>query len=412
MGTRNHAVLAAIDMGTSKVAVLVAERAPDGALALLGGAQTPSRGVRRGVVVDLQQAAEALAAALDRAEADSGQAITTAFVALSGTHISARNVTGSISLLPAGRDVTAEDLAHAILNAREEAGDGHEILHLLPTTYMLDGQDGIHNPLGMAGGDLRAEVHVVSGAAGPVRNLTKCLRAARVEPEGFVFAPLAAAEGVLDPGDPGCYAVADIGAATVTLAIYTDGAPWRSVVLPQGAHLFTRDLAAALRLPHDIAEALKRRYGTCDAAAVAEDELVEALPFTQVDEVLPRRLLADLLATDVAELAEALLPSLRDAEEAGVVPDALLVTGGGAALEGVSVALQRELRLPVRFARPSGIAGMPATYQRPEFAVAAGLLRWGARQMRRAEPEAPARTPIWLPRAVETARQFFLSILS
>ncbi len=388
MGTTPDSTITGIDIGTGTIRVLVGELGAEGNLAYVGSAVEPSQGLHRGGVVDLEAATAALVAALDRAEDDSRRRINSAYVLLSGLHLEARNLHGAATIIPTERGVAPEDVARAIAAARVALPDEQhgELVHLMPRGYTLDGQEGIHNPLGMIGHDLWVEAHAVTGKRSHIANLVKCLREARIEPEDLIAAPLAAAEGALPAyPDERSPVVIDLGAETLSIAIYDDGAIWHTKILPLGCDDMTRDIALELRLPVDAAEAIKRRYGHCYPTAVAGDELVELQPLTQLDELLPRRLLAEILHVRAEVYAHAIAERLRMAHEAGIRPSVIVLTGGGAQLPGLSPLFEEVLRVPTAIGRPHGIVGLPAHLAQPQLAGAAGLLQWGARQRRRQE---------------------------
>src|SRR6185437_7117175 len=217
-----------------------------------------------------------------------------------------------------------------------------------------------------------------------IANLAKCLHAARIEPEDMIAGPLASAEGALQAyTDERSPVVIDLGAESLSLAIYDDGAVWQSEILPLGCDDLTRDVALELRMSVEAAEAVKRRYGHCYPSAVAEDELVELQALTQIDELLPRRLLAEILHARAEAYVHAVAERLRRAEEAVIRPSIIVLVGGGAELPGLPALFEEVLRVPTQIGRPQGIVGMPPHLAQPQLAGVAGLLQWGARQRRR-----------------------------
>ncbi len=404
-----------LDVGSSVITTLIADIEPDGALSFVAGAETPSRGVRGGVIANAEAATTAIAAALDHIEDISGQRIGAAYLSLGGVHQSSLNTVGYVPLGPqddarwesepgaqrgrananrAGasaeaREVTRADIARAIAVARRTlpADPRRETLHVIPRAYAVDDVAPVRNPLGMVGYELGVEIHVVSGADGACQNLIRCARGARIEPVDLVAGAVAASEGVLGPlagrDEALTIAIADIGAETTDLALYADGTLWRSLALPVGAASATRDIASDLRLPIKVAEALKRQYGHADARQIGADDLIELQPFTGRDELTPRRLLAEIIEARMRELADALREPLLAARRAEVWPDALLLTGGGARLAGLADLFTDDLRVPTQVAMPQGVHGLPVELAQPSFAVATGLAVWGARQWRR-----------------------------
>lgn len=430
--------ITAIDIGSSKVAILVASMDAAGELTLLGGAEVPAAGLRAGAVVSLDATTRALIDALDRADAWCDEPVAAAYMSLSGQHLRSQNVRAATAVSGPGGEVAPQDIARAITVARSSLRlpENGEVVHLIPRGYALDGQQGVRNPLGMAGITLEVEVHAVTGQSSSIQNLIKCASAARVEPLDLAATPLAASEGTLQHiPDALSIAIADLGAETLSLAILADGAPWQSTVLPVGGRTLTRAVARELNLPLTVAEALKCRHGHCDPESIADDDLIE-LPAPEQDEqrteagagegahgemacgtraetVLPRRVLAEILRAQAQDYVEALRPRLYAAQRAGVQPAALVITGGGAALAGLDTLLEQALYVPVHTGRPAGIRGMPATLARPALVVASGLLRRGARQQREVAPElATRRARLSVPGLVAGARYFVSTVLS
>jgi len=427
-----------LDVGSSVITALIAAIEPDGALSFVAGAETPARGVRGGVIANVEAATAAIAAALDHVEDISGQRIGAAYLSLGGAHLSSRNAVGYAPLAAddaaaqtrqpgaragranagaaqaptALREVTRADIGRAIAAARLAlpADARRETLHVIPRAYAVDDAVGVRNPLGMLGYELGVEIHTVNGAGGACQNLIKCAWGAHIEPVDLVAAPVAASEGALGPlatrSEALTTAIADIGAETTDLALYADGALWRCLTLPVGAASVTRDIASDLRLPIEVAETLKRQYGHADARQIADDDLIELEPLTGCDELTPRRLLAEIVEARTRELADALREPLLAAHRADVWPDALLLTGGGAQLAGLADLLTDDLRLPTQVATPQGVRGLPAALAGPSFAVATGLVAWGARQSRQRIAAAPrsATRQTLLPRVARVSR--------
>ncbi|MEO7001449.1 MAG: cell division protein FtsA [Ktedonobacterales bacterium] len=401
--TMPETLLAGVDIGSGKIAILVAELAENGDLTLLSATETPAHGVRQGVIANIETATAALGEALERAESASGQRISSAFFSLGGRRLRSQNLAGATAITPSGREIARDDIGRAIGAARAALpqDEKHETLHVIPRRYTVDDLEGVHNPIGMSGFELGVEAHMVTTSRASVQNLMRCAQGTRLEVEDIVAAPLAAGEGIVGRRNDGLsVAVADLGAETLNLAVYADGAIWRSECLPVGGEDVTRELALELRLSVEVAEQLKRRFGSCDPLQIAEDDLIELDPIGFSNELLPRRLLAELIQRRVGDFAEALRGPLAEARRAGVRPATLLLTGGGAELVGIDDFLAERLQMPSQIARPRGLHGMSAALDRPAFAVATGLLLWGARQWRRtgASAEMPAKLPRLLQR--------------
>jgi cell division protein FtsA len=373
-------IVVGIDPGTSYVSVLVAALDPEGGLSVLAGVQVPSKGMRDGVVVNMEEMSRSVAEALDRAERLSGQKIVSAFVSLAGRHLRASNTRGSIAITPGGREIVYQDIVRAIDAARAgvELGDNREIVHQLPRGYVVDEQDGVPNPIGMAGYKLEVETHIVTGSSTSIQNLVRCVHSAQVELDDLVSAPLAAAAAVLTPAEREMGAlVADIGSGTTGVAVFADGFPWLTGDLPGGGSAVTYGIAAGLRLPLDVAEQLKVDYGHCDPREIAEDDLIE---LSDAELVLPRSELARAIQAETRELVARLRLPVQQAQQDGMRPLGVVLTGGAAQLPGLPEMVERVLGLPARVGAPRGLRGVVEGLSGTSYATAAGLLLWGAQQ--------------------------------
>lgn len=382
MGGSPESFIVGLDVGTTRVAAVAAERHADGGLTYLDGTSVDAAGVRNGIIVDIQEAAESIEAALCDLEDRCGRRLTSVCVGVGGPHVSGHNARGSSLILPVGREITHEDVSRAIAAAREALPipENRDIIHEIPRAYLVDGQPGVRDPHGMLGAELEVEVHYTTGVSTTIANLLKCVRLARVTPAMLAAAPLAAGEAVRGAyEDVACLAVADIGAETTGLVVYADGAVWSSDVLPVGGASISKDIAAQLKIPVAAAEDVKRRYGQCSPHGIEEFELVDLPPSAGIDALLPRMELADIIRTRTYSLADALCPRLEEARKAGVEPDLLVLTGGGAELPGLDELLMVALEVPVRRGTPASERNMPSWLERPELTTAAGLALWYAR---------------------------------
>lgn len=371
-------IIAGIDVGTTKVAVLVAALDAEGELTLLGGAQAPMHGMRRGNVVNLEETSAAVNAALERAERLCGHRILAAYVGLGGGHLEAENTRGAAAINPGGREITYQDVARAIEAARSgvSLAENRVLIHQLPRGYVVDGQDGVTNPIGMSGFKLEVETHVVTGSVTTLQNLEKVLRQAQVAVEDLVAVPLVSAAAVLSPAEREMGAmVVDIGGGTSSVAIFADSFPWYTAVLPGGGGSISHGIASGLRLPLDVAEHLKMEHAHCDPDQVAEDDLIE---LGEESLVIPRRELARITQDRARDLIAHLRAPLVHAQREDHHPWGVVLTGGTAQLPGLAELTARMLNLPSRVGRPAGLRGLADVLSDPAYATAAGLLLWGA----------------------------------
>jgi cell division protein FtsA len=372
-------VIVGIDVGTTKICILVGELDRDGKLNIVGVGTCPSQGLRRGVVVNIEETVTSIAAALDRAERLSGKKITTAYVGIAGSHIDSENSKGFVAISPSHRDIVQNDISRAIEVARAIAIPANrEVIHVIPRSYVVDGQEGIKNPIGMSGFRLEVETHIITGAVSSIQNLIKCVQKAHVEIEDLVLEPLASSEAVLAEGETDLGVIlVDIGGGTTDVAVFADGAIWHTVVLPVGGNMITNDIAIGLRLPFGVAEELKVTYGHCNPAAIAEDDMIDLAQFIPgCNDLVPRKLLAEIIYYRVEELFEMVHDELKKSGYDGLLPAGIVLTGGAAEMPGILELAGQTLDLPARLGLPLGLHGLADSISRPAYATAVGLLQW------------------------------------
>jgi cell division protein FtsA len=375
-------VIVGIDVGTTKICVLVGELDRDGKLNIVGVGTCPSQGLRHGVVVNIEETVTSIAAALDRAERLSGKKIITAYVGIAGSHIDSENSKGFVAISPSHRDIVPNDISRAIEVARAIAIPANrEVIHVIPRGYVVDGQEGIKNPTGMSGFRLEVETHIITGAVSSIHNLIKCVHKAHVEIEDLVLEPLASSEAVLADGETDLgVALVDIGGGTTDIAVFSDGAIWHTVVLPIGGNHITNDIAICLRLPFGVAEELKVTYGHCDPSLIAEDDMIDLSQFMpDCNDLVPRKLLAEIIQARVEELFGMVHEEIKKSGYDGLLPAGIVVTGGTAELPGILDIAGQTLDLPARIGSPLGLHGLADSISRPAYATAVGLLLWGLR---------------------------------
>jgi cell division protein FtsA len=375
-------VIVGIDVGTTKICVLVGELDRDGKLNIVGVGTCPSQGLRRGVVVNIEETVTSIAAALDRAERLSGKKIESAYVGIAGSHIESENSKGFVAISPSHRDIVQNDISRAIEVARAIAIPANrEVIHVIPRGYVVDGQEGIKNPIGMSGFRLEVETHIITGAVSSIHNLIKCLHKAHVEIEDLVLEPLASSEAVLADGETDLGVVlVDIGGGTTDIAVFADGAIWQTVVLPIGGNLITSDIAIGLRLPIGVAEELKITYGHCDPSAIDDDDMIDLAQFMpDCNDLVPRKLLAEIIQARVEELFTMVHEEIKKSGYDGLLPAGIVITGGTADLPGILELASQTLDMPARIGSPLGLHGLADSISRPAYSTAVGLLLWGLR---------------------------------
>ncbi len=383
-----EAVLVAIDVGTSKVVTLIGEVTRDGALNIIGKGTPPSAGLKKGVVINIDQTVASIASAVEHAERLSGYKLDSAFVSVGGSHVESQNSRGAVAVSGPRKEVTREDVARATEVARAVTiPSNREVLHVLPRGYLVDGQEGVKDPLGMSAIRLEVETHIVHASATAVQNLSKCVRQAGVQIDELVAASLAASEAVLSDTEKDLgVGVVDIGAGTTDLALFVDGSPLRTAVLPLGGNNVTNDLAIGLKTSLAAAEELKIRHGSCDPDSVGADEQVEV---ESIDEpggrTVARQQAARIMEARMRELFELIGSEIAKADKGTSLPAGLVITGGGAQLDGAARLGREVLQMPVRVAGPAGVGGLVDNLMTPAFSTSIGLLLWGARAVTQTE---------------------------
>jgi cell division protein FtsA len=360
--------------------VLIAQRCDDGALEVVGKGRAPNRGTRRGNIVNVEAAVEALKAACEEAEMMAGVEISRAYVGLAGADIRSLNSRGMVTVSRRDREISFEDIKR-VLEAAQSAPlpADREILHAIPQEFAVDEQGGIADPLGMLGSRLEVSVHLVTGQSTRGKTLLTCANRAGIEVVETVFEALATAEAVLthDERELGSILV-DVGAGTTTYALFADGEVQHSAVVPVGAGHFTSDIATVLRTPFAEAERIKLEKGCCLASLVADDEGVTVPTVAGGGtRVVPKRELCEILQPRGEELFQMIQQDLarigvNEAPRAGVV-----LTGGGAQLDGLLELAEQIFNCSVRYGLPHGLRGLVDVINCPTWCTASGLLLYG-----------------------------------
>jgi cell division protein FtsA len=383
-----EAVLVGIDVGTTKVCALIGEVSADGALTIIGKGTVPATGLKKGVVVNIEQTINSIAQAVEQAERLSGWKIDRAFVGVGGQNVESQNSRGAVAVSGHDREVSREDVNRATEVARAVSiPSNREVLHVLPRGFIVDGQEGVKDPLGMSAIRLEVETHIVTAAATAVQNLQKCVMAADVKIDELVASSLASAEAVLTETEKDLgVGVADIGAGTIDIALFSDGSPFHTSVLPVGGNNVTMDIAAVLKTSLQVAEELKVRHGTCDLRSVDADEMISVSVLgEEAGRTVSRMELCQIIEARCRETLELLRNEMR-ATGHGMLPAGIVLTGGAAQLAGLSELGREVLEMPVRVAGPTGVGGLVDNLLTPAYSTAIGLLRWGAAVTMSGEP--------------------------
>ena len=374
MGKRR--TISAIDVGTTKVCTLIAEVGDNGQMRIAGVGTVPSKGMHKGMVVNINEAKETVRDSVKRAEQSSGYRVESAYIGVTGRHISGVNNKGVVAVTRNDRLVRPDDLRRVLQNAQSlKVGADQKILHMIPRHYAVDGQDGVQNPVGMHGFKLDAETHVITTGVSSVQNLVKCIRGVGVDVEDLVFEALASSEACLTEDDKQVGTIlADIGGGTTDISVFKDGSIWHTAVVPVAGYQMTRDIAIGLGLPFEVAEEMKKKYGT--ALPVYEGK-ADSDSIAQNGHNISYQGLSDIIRARMEELLKLIVLELPGGEQDALVPGGLVLTGGSSNLAGIDALGREVLKMPVRVGAPLNVYGISDQLSDPAYATAVGLLCWG-----------------------------------
>ena len=372
---RDH-ILVGLDIGTTKICAIVAEVPEEGPLNIIGVGSCPSRGLRKGVVVNIESTVESIKKAVEEAELMAAVQINSVYTGIAGSHISGENLKGVVALKK--QEVTRDNISRAVESARTLAVIPHErrILHVLPREFMVDDQEGVREPLGMSGNRLEVNVHVITGAVTSAQNIIKSVNRAGLDVVDIILQPLASSEAVLSAEERELgVAMVDLGGGTTDLAIFLDGSIRHTAVLPIGGQNLTKDLAIGLLTSQTDAEKIKVQHG------IARTELVHGHQMVEVPSVgdrpprqFTRRDIAEILEPRVEEMFDLVKREIVRAGYEGMLGAGVVITGGTSLLEGMPDAAERGLNLPARRGMPTGIGGLRDIVSNPMHATGVGLL--------------------------------------
>jgi cell division protein FtsA len=384
-GLSTSEIVVGLDLGTTKVSAVVGEVDEDG-ITVLGVGNVPCRGLRKGVVSNIEWTVRSIREAIDAAQTMAGVEIKTVYAGVAGSHIRSQMSDGVCAI--AGREVMKADVDRVLEGARAIPVDADRmILHALPREYVVDNQDGIRDPIGMSGVRLQVKVNLVTAATSCIQNVIRCVERCGLSVADVVLEPLASADAVLSDDEKEIgVAVVDIGGGTTDLLLFADGGIAHTSVIPAGGNNITSDVAAGLRTPMAEAERLKRNYGCALGRMIADEEEIEVPGVGgHAPRRVARRLLSDIIEPRVEEIFS---EARRRIEETGLleqVSSGCVLTGGAALMEGMVECAEEIMGMPVRLGFPVGIKGIVQLVQGPQYATGVGLVRYGAQRLADAE---------------------------
>lgn len=379
MSNQKENLIVGLDIGTTKICAIIGS-VTQNELEIVGIGTSPSKGIRKGAVINIESTVAAIRKAIQEAELMAGCEINSAFAGIAGAHITGMNSQGVIAIK--NREVTEDDIHRVIDAARAIAIPmDREVIHVLPQEYIIDDQDGIKEPLGMSGVRLEARVHVVTGAVASAQNIIKSCNRADINVADIVLEPLASAEAVLLPEEKELgVAIVDIGGGTTDVAIFVDGAIKHTTVLALGGNHLTNDIAVGLRTPMAEAERIKQAYGCCFTEMVGKNETIE-VPSVGGREprVLSRQLLAEILEPRVEEIFSLVNREIIKSGYEDMIASGIVLTGGTSILPGMPELAEQIFSMPVRRGVPQGVGGLLDVVNSPIYATGVGLVIYGSK---------------------------------
>ena len=371
--------ITSVDVGTTKVCTTIADVNDGGTMRVVGVGVAPSVGLHKGLVVNINEARESIRESVKKAEQSSNYKVESAYVGVTGRHVASMNNRGVVAITRNDRVVRPEDLKRVLASAQSvKVPSDRRLLHVIPRSYAVDGQAGVINPVGMHGFRLDVETHVITAAVTSIQNLVKCIRSIGIDIEDLVLEPLASSEAVLTEDEKQVGIIlADIGGGTTDIAVFKSGSIWHTSILPVAGYQLTRDVSIGLGLPFDVAEEMKKRYGSVMPVYESKTETTTAI--SQDGHGVSYQDLCDIIRARVEEIIKLILLELPNSEYENLVPAGLVLTGGTSNLSGIAALGREILRLPVRVGAPSNISGITDTLCDPAYATSVGLLLWAAK---------------------------------
>jgi cell division protein FtsA len=368
--------VSSIDVGTTKICTIMAETYGDEGLRVLGVGVAPSHGLHKGLVLSISEARESVRQSVRMAEQMAGRRLESAYVGVTGRHITSVNKTGTISITHNNQTVYPTDMKRVLDVARSiKVPSEQKLLHVIPRDYTVDGQMGVKNPVGLQGMRLDVETHIVTAAKTSVQNLTKCIRTIGIDVEDLVMESLASAEAVLRPEEKqDGVLIADIGGGTTDLALFKDNTIYHTSVLPVAGYQVTRDISIGLGITYEMAEEMKKRYG--DVTPREKDKTGKEISITGDGHSVSYNDLSEIIRIRIEEMLKLIMMELPQTDYRKLIPAGLVITGGGANLPGIAELGQKVTRMPVRVGIPMKLQGVSEVLDNPAYATSIGLLLW------------------------------------
>ena len=386
-------VVVGIDIGSTKIATIIATIEEDSQINIIGAATAPAKGLRKGQVVDIDEAIRSITLSLEASERMAGYSVGAAFVSVDGTHIESQNSKGVVAVSNPQGEITPDDINRVIEAARAVSlPSSKEIIHVIPRYFIVDAQSGIKDPLGMTGVRLEVETNIITGATTALRNIAKCASQVGVDVEGMVFSGFASTYAVLTDTEKELGVIlVDFGGGTTDICIFVDGAPAHCAVLPIGARNVTNDLAIGLRISLESAAKIKLALSKPPKIAVEPDEKgepkekntddldISGLGIEEDLKSVSKKTLTDgIIKPRLREIINMVKLEIQKSNFGGLTPSGVVLTGGGAQTAGIVDIAKQELGMPVRIGMPQGLSGLADEVASPAYAAGVGLIVYGS----------------------------------
>ncbi len=387
---RKERIVVGLDVGTTKVVALVGN-VSDGMIEIIGMGRADSHGLEKGVVVDIGRTVDSIRKAIEEAENMADVKVDSVYVGIAGKHITSINNSGTVSINRPDRIITEDDVRRVVETAQAiQIPPESEMIHVIPRQYIVDGQDGITDPVGMTGTRLEVDVHIVTGAITAVHNLVRCVESLGIRIRQIVLEPLASSMAVLSSAEKELGVILmDIGGGTTDISVFRGGDIWFSKVIPIAGEHITNDITVGLQTPIEEAELVKKQHGTALVDSVSEDDKIEVATIGGDEKKLvSRKKLAKIIEPRVEELLDLAMQEVEDAGYRDLVPAGLVLTGGTSLLTGLAEFASQRYDIPVRRGKmPQGIHGLRDIVESPIYATSIGLLRYAVETKDFKKPE-------------------------
>lgn len=375
---KNSNTIVGLDIGTTKICAIAAEADSKDVLNIVGVGTAKSEGLRKGVVVNIEKTVQSIKKAVEECELMCGQQINSVYAGIAGHHIKGQNSHGMVTVYH-NRTVTEEDIRRVIDAAQVLIPNDREVLHILPQEFIVDDQDGVQNPLGMAAARLEVNVHIVTGSVTSAQNIIKCCNQAGLDVEDIVLEPLASSQAVLSPDEQEVGVVlVDIGGGTTDITIYSEGSIVHTAVLALGGNHLTHDIAIGLSTPLAEAEEIKHTYGVAMTSMVENDEMIHVPSVGgRKTRTVQKQVLAEIVEDRFSEVFEFIAQEIEKSQYRNVMASGVVITGGTCIMPGADSLAMQLLKLPVRVGFPEHISGLQELIYSPKYATSVGLVRYG-----------------------------------